>query len=196
MVSQVHTPEHTESIQAPQRVRKMGKCTVTSCFYRVTGTHRLPGNPRSQRSAFTLVELLVVVAIIGILVSLLLPAVQMAREAARRGQCLNHLKQLALGCLNFESTMGTFPRGNAATGDFPNGGNTSWMFQALAFTEESGLYDRIVDAGSLSRAVQTGILPIHLPMARCPRCRRPMPRSACSPPTPWKPWAFRAAPTG
>jgi prepilin-type N-terminal cleavage/methylation domain-containing protein/prepilin-type processing-associated H-X9-DG protein len=123
---------------------------------------------RSTLKGFTLVELLVVIAIIGILVALLLPAVQAAREAARRAQCINHLKQLALGCLNFEATMKTFPRGNAATGTFPNGGNTSWMFQALAYTEQSGLYDQVVAAGSLRNAVAQGILPVRMPLARCP----------------------------
>jgi prepilin-type N-terminal cleavage/methylation domain-containing protein/prepilin-type processing-associated H-X9-DG protein len=123
---------------------------------------------RCRLRGFTLVELLVVIAIIGVLVALLLPAVQSARESARRSQCLNHLKQFALGCLNFESVRGHVPKGSYATGTFPEGGGASWMFVTLGYIEQGNLYDRVVASGSMNNAVNQRILPATLPIIRCP----------------------------
>ena len=90
---------------------------------------------RHHRPAFTLVELLVVIAIIGVLVSLLLPAVQSAREAARRSQCQNNLKQLSLAMLNYEDTHKTLPGG---VGRFGCCWGT-WMVRVLPYMEQGAL---------------------------------------------------------
>jgi prepilin-type N-terminal cleavage/methylation domain-containing protein/prepilin-type processing-associated H-X9-DG protein len=86
---------------------------------------------------FTLVELLVVIAIIGVLVALLLPAVQAARESARRAQCVNNLKQLALGCLNHESSNKTMPYGRK----FDNWDTYTWTELVLPYIEQQTVYN-------------------------------------------------------
>ena len=78
------------------------------------------------KRGFTLIELLVVIAIIAILIALLLPAVQQAREAARRTQCKNNMKQLVLAAHNYESTFSVFPIGHQYVGDFDGGANQHW----------------------------------------------------------------------
>lgn len=103
------------------------------------------------RPGFTLVELLVVIAIIGILVALLLPAVQAAREAARRMQCSNNLKQLSLALHNYHDTYKTFVYRSGGTccssvGGLQNSNRArlSGFVPLLPFYEQGPLYDRIV----------------------------------------------------
>ena len=122
---------------------------------------------RKNDGGFTLIELLVVIAIIAILIALLVPAVQKVRESAARTQCANNLKQIALGCINYESTHKHYPR-NLHGGSFPTGGNQSWLFQALGYTEDNNLYNRVLAAGSFANARAAGILPSKTMLTRCP----------------------------
>lgn len=98
------------------------------------------------RSAFTLVELLVVIAIIGILVGLLLPAVQAAREAARRMACSNNARQIGLGLLNYESAFKSFPTQATYGPGRPNYTlpyHTTWLVSILPYAEQGPLFDKI-----------------------------------------------------
>src|SRR5262245_12924599 len=129
---------------------------------------------KNLRSGFTLVELLVVIAIIGVLVALLLPAVQSAREAARRTSCNNKLKQSALACHNYESVYKTFPARQCGSGTL-NDVNTrpthclilvGWT-SLLPFTEQQALYDQIyaIQIQPFADNVWTLAQPVHL---QCP----------------------------
>ena len=97
-----------------------------------------------ERRGFTLIELLVVIAIIGVLVAILLPAVQQAREVANRSRCSNNLKQLGVALHNYHETFGTFPIGALAQ----RGIGPSWQVCILPYLDQGALYDRFSMVGA------------------------------------------------
>src|SRR5687768_2745695 len=99
----------------------------------------------SKSRGFTLVELLVVIAIIGILIALLLPAVQAARESARRSQCTNNLKQIGIALHNYHDTNSVLPFAGASWPVGPNQESTehSWVIRVLPFVEQRSLYSNL-----------------------------------------------------
>ena len=133
------------------------------------------------RTGFTLVELLVVIAIIAMLVTLLLPAVQAAREAARRTQCINHLKQIGLAFHNHDSAHGFLPCGGWGykwVGDPDRGAGASqpggWAYDILPFVEQQTLFD-LGSGGSPQEKVAAAVQLMTTPRAevQCPSRRAP-----------------------
>ncbi|TWU22713.1 DUF1559 domain-containing protein [Bythopirellula polymerisocia] len=125
---------------------------------------------RCTSRGFTLVELLVVIAIIGVLVALLLPAVQAAREAARRMQCQNNLKQIGLAMLNYENTNGELPPGCRAVADDENRWNVreGWGAVILPYMELQTLADQFDWTKSYKAAVNTRAADTFVSSYLCP----------------------------
>lgn len=135
-------------------------------------------SPRSIDRGFTLVELLVVIAIIGVLIALLLPAVQKARESARRKQCTNNMKQLGLAVQNYASVKRTLPSSEGWSDEGRSG--FGWILKSLPYAEQQAIYDQFKPyfnriMYNVSTAAEDGLLNVNcrnalktpLPIFRC-----------------------------
>jgi prepilin-type N-terminal cleavage/methylation domain-containing protein/prepilin-type processing-associated H-X9-DG protein len=135
-----------------------------------------------RRGGFTLVELLVVIAILALLVALLLPAVQSAREAGRRVQCTNNLRQIALACSSHLEQLGTFPSGGWGwkDGPDPDGGyhekqSGGWLYNILEFAELSAVRQVGVGlTGDAKRAAIRSVVERPVPLYFCPTRSGPL----------------------
>ena len=158
-------------------------------------SRRSASTSRRTRNGFTLVELLVVIAIIGVLVGLLLPAVQAARESGRRMACTNNLKQVGLAVANHESTRKVLPKGRdtRSPGDALEGSPPryreaySWAFRLLPFMEQQAVYDSYVlgkavyDAAN-AKAMRTPVGGFYCPSRRAPASDRNFDNNNGTPP--------------
>ncbi|MBN2578605.1 MAG: DUF1559 domain-containing protein [Pirellulales bacterium] len=147
------------------------KFQISNCKLNQYCGSRLRLGKASPRRAFTLVELLVVIAIISILIGLLLPAVQAAREAARRTQCLNHLKQIGVAVHNYSVANKIFPPSFCIQpGTTLSGNNGSWSIHGrlLPYLEQGNAYKRVRLDVAWDAQVNTGVPTTRMPCYLCP----------------------------
>src|SRR4051794_34114916 len=139
-----------------------------------------------SRSGFTLIELLVVISIIAVLIALLLPAAQAAREAARRMQCTNNLKQMGLAMHNFESANGFFTPAaidaavpklginvDESGKPFPKLTHHGWAILLLPFTEQTVLYNAYNLKADFRAPANSTVVPSQLNLMMCPSSPNP-----------------------
>ena len=139
----------------------------------------LSRNPMRSPRGFTLIELLVVIAIIAVLIALLLPAVQQAREAARRTQCKNNLKQIGLALHNYHDVFRVFPPGwiavdGTGTPSAHNGtSGVGWAVMILPYIEQASVYQQFNASRPLTDPVNAAFLRNQIPGYKCPSDPQP-----------------------
>jgi prepilin-type N-terminal cleavage/methylation domain-containing protein len=126
-----------------------------------------------NRKGFTLIELLVVIAIIAVLIALLLPAVQQAREAARRSQCKNNLKQLGIALHNYHDTFSGLPPGAIQVFETTGQNEATWISMILPYIDQQPLYNRANFSSCFGCVASPGnpayeIVSPLIPMMLCP----------------------------
>ena len=167
--------EHTSSpLRGPNaRHHRNGRRASQTCV----PTQTVGTRENSNRGGFTLVELLVVIAIIGVLVALLLPGIQFAREAARRMNCANNLGQLILGVNHYEMAHGVYPAGTIdAKGPILNarvGYHHNWLVQSLPYLEQQNIWDAIDKNKGIYHANNAPVLAFAPSSVWCPSQRWP-----------------------
>ncbi|MDR1383639.1 MAG: DUF1559 domain-containing protein [Planctomycetaceae bacterium] len=146
---------------------------VFTVFLALIAVFTFQNKNKQRRTAFTLVELLVVIAIIGILIALVLPAVQAAREAARRMQCTNNLKQIGIALHTYHDANKAFPAGSAGFGNVPNW--LSFHVTLLPYAEQSALYASLASQGfpsskenPIPSGETKGVYSVSIPYLACP----------------------------